>query len=52
MSASRTFNVYCDESCHLEPEILPVMAWGAVYCAEAKGAQFADAVRALWPTHG
>ena len=38
MSEVRTFNVYCDESCHLEHDHIPVMAWGAVSCpaGEAK----------------
>jgi hypothetical protein len=32
MTEPRLFNVYCDESCHLEYDGVPVMAWGAVYC--------------------
>ncbi len=32
MTAARLFNVYCDESCHLQHDNIPVMAWGAVYC--------------------
>jgi hypothetical protein len=32
LTAPRTFNVYCDESCHLEHDHIPVMAWGAVSC--------------------
>ncbi len=32
MSDTKTFNVYCDESCHLEYDRIPVMAWGAVTC--------------------
>ena len=36
MTAARLFNVYCDESCHLEHDGIPVMAWGAVYCPAAE----------------
>jgi hypothetical protein len=32
MTTPQTFNVYCDESCHLEHDGVPVMAWGAVTC--------------------
>ncbi|MDE0031253.1 MAG: DUF3800 domain-containing protein [Deltaproteobacteria bacterium] len=32
MNDTKTFNVYCDESCHLEHDRIPVMAWGAVFC--------------------
>ena len=39
MNAPRTFNVYCDESCHLEHDNIPVMAWGAVYCPAARRAR-------------
>ena len=28
MIEPRLFNVYCDESCHLEHDGVPVMAWG------------------------
>ena len=31
MTQPRLFNVYCDESCHLEHDGVPVMAWGAVH---------------------
>ena len=37
MSKARTFNVYCDESCHLEHDHILVMAWGAVYCQAGGG---------------
>jgi len=33
MKEIRTFNVYCDESCHLEYDHIPVMAWGGTSCA-------------------
>jgi len=31
MTEPRIFNVYCDESCHLENDGIAAMAWGAVY---------------------
>jgi len=32
MRSNNTFNVYCDESCHLENDRQPVMLFGAVWC--------------------
>lgn len=52
MSGSRTFNVYCDESCHLEHDGVPVMAWGAVTCPAGEVRAIAEAIRALKAVHG
>lgn len=52
MSEVRTFNVYCDESCHLEHDHIPVMAWGAVSCPAGEARAIAEAVRALKAEHG
>jgi hypothetical protein len=52
MTAPRTFNVYCDESCHLEHDRIPVMAWGAVSCPAEDTRAIAEAVRALKAEHG
>jgi hypothetical protein len=52
MTEPRRFNVYCDESCHLEHDGIPVMAWGAVYCPAAETRAIAAAVRALKAEHG
>jgi hypothetical protein len=52
MTALRTFNVYCDESCHLEHDHMPVMAWGAVSCPTADARAITEAVRALKAQHG
>lgn len=49
---ARTFNVYCDESCHLEHDHIPVMAWGAVTCPAEHTRATAEAVRALKAEHG
>ena len=44
MTEPSLFNIHCDESCHLEHDGVPVMAWGAVYwllrtayCTEKSG---------------
>ena len=29
---SETYNIYCDESCHLENDDKPVMLLGAIWC--------------------
>jgi hypothetical protein len=47
MTAPRIFNVYCDESCHLEHDHIPVMAWGAVSCPADDARATAEALRAL-----
>ena len=52
MTVPRTFNVYCDESCHLEHDQIPVMAWGAVSCPVGGARAIAEAVRALKAEHG
>jgi len=51
MSAPRIFNVYCDESCHLEHDRIPVMAWGAVSCPAEEAHAVAAAIRALKARH-
>lgn len=52
MNAIRTFNLYCDESCHLEHDGIPVMAWGAVTCEVGHSRALFDAIRALKVGHG
>jgi hypothetical protein len=52
MTDPRTFNIYCDESCHLEYDGVPVMAWGAIYCAAEEFRNVTESVRALKSTHG
>jgi hypothetical protein len=49
---SKVFNVYCDESCHLEHDHIPVMTLGAVWCPrEIKDSVFRD-IRALKERYG
>lgn len=52
MTDARIFNVYCDESCHLEHDGVPVMAWGAVSCQADETRTVTEAVRALKAAHG
>jgi hypothetical protein len=41
------YNIYCDESCHLENDHIPVMVLGAVWCPEEKAREIAAALRAI-----
>jgi hypothetical protein len=52
VSTARIFNVYCDESCHLERDGVPVMAWGAVVCEKQEVRAVAQAVRVIKAEHG
>ncbi len=52
MTEARIFNVYCDESCHLENDGISAMAWGAVYCRKSETRAISDAIRALKAQHG
>lgn len=46
------FNVYCDESCHLEYDKQPVMALGAVWCLKDSVPRISDGIRELKAKHG
>lgn len=48
----KTFNIYCDESCHLEHDHIPVMAWGAVTCEKRFVQDLSKRIRALKTEHG
>ena len=48
---SETFNIYCDESCHLEHDRQSAMVLGAVWCPESQRASVARAIRELKTTH-
>lgn len=52
MTEPRVFNVYCDESCHLENDGISAMAWGALYCPESEVRSIAETIRALKAQHG
>jgi hypothetical protein len=45
------FNIYCDESCHLENDGQKAMALGGIWCPKAKARSFNEAIRALKEKH-
>jgi len=47
-----TYNVYCDESCHLEQDNIPVMVLGAVWCPKAISKRIGRDIRAIKVRHG
>ena len=49
---SQTFNVYCDESCHLENDHQRVMVLGAIWCPAEKIRLIADEIRAIKQKNG
>ncbi len=49
---SETFNIYCDESCHLENDHQKVMVLGAVWCPLEKGREIAVRIREIKVEHG
>ena len=49
---STTFNVYCDESCHLENDHHKVMVLGAVWCPLKKAPMIAKCIRGIKERHG
>ncbi len=46
------FNVYCDESCHLENDHQQVMVLGAVWCPIEKTAEFSAGIRGIKARYG
>lgn len=48
---SETFNIYCDESCHLEHDQQPAMVLGAVWCPLDKTHEIAVRVREIKRKH-
>lgn len=49
---SDTFNVYCDESCHLENDNQRAMVLGAVWCPLEKSREIAVRLREIKQKHG
>lgn len=47
-----TFNVYCDESCHLEHDGQKAMVLGAVWCPAEKTRETAERLREIKVEHG
>jgi len=48
---SQIFNIYCDESCHLEHDGQPVMVLGAVWCLLEKAKEIASRIREIKVKH-
>lgn len=48
----QVFNVYCDESCHLEHDGQAVMVLGAVWCSLEKASEIAIRLREIKEQHG
>jgi len=46
------YNVYCDESCHLERDGQPVMVLGAVWCPLEKSREISVRIREIKTSHG
>lgn len=47
-----TFNIYCDESCHLEKDRQRVMVLGAMSCPLRKAREVAGTIREIKAAHG
>lgn len=46
------FNIYCDESCHLEGDRQPAMTLGAIWCPVDKSREIAVRLREIKEKHG
>jgi Protein of unknown function (DUF3800) len=49
---TKTYNVYCDESCHLEHDHIPVMVLGAVWCEAEASRELGLHLRGVKQAHG
>jgi hypothetical protein len=49
---SQIFNIYCDESCHLQHDHQDFMVLGALWCPADKAAEIAARVREIKSSHG
>jgi hypothetical protein len=49
---SEIYNVYCDESCHLENDGINVMTLGAMWCPLSKRVEIAQRLREIKVKHG
>lgn len=47
-----TYNIYCDESCHLENDGNAIMVLGAVWCPIGQARQIAEQIRDIKVQHG
>lgn len=49
---SHIFNIYCDESCHLENDQMPVMVLGGIWCSLETTKEIAIRLREIKKHHG
>jgi len=49
---STTYNIYCDESCHLEKDGQRAMVLGALWCPAEKSREAAERIREIKSKHG
>ncbi len=49
---NQIYNIYCDESCHLEHDRLSAMALGAILCPASYAKQVAKCIRDIKQKHG
>lgn len=49
---SEVFNIYCDESCHLQHDHHPIMVLGAVWCPLEKKQQIFNRIKEIKARHG
>jgi hypothetical protein len=49
---TQAYNVYCDESCHIEHDHQPVMVLGGVWCLQDKAREIAVRLREIKQQHG
>lgn len=49
---AESFNIYLDESCHLEHDDSPVMTLGAVWCPQGKTREISVRLRDIKQSHG
>ncbi len=48
----KTYNIYCDESCHLENDKQPAMVLGALWCPTEKVQQIVRTIRQMKENYG
>jgi hypothetical protein len=48
----RIYDIYCDESCHLENDKMPIMLIGAVWCPDEKKNEIAQRIKDIKMTNG
>lgn len=51
INAKPLYNVYCDESCHLEHDNQPIMAFGATWCLQDQARRLGAELRDIKTRH-